>query len=403
MRGKQPLSFAMAQQNLTRRMTATFGKWFAATRAVKLSIWVSGLFLIAFALPWFVYAWLTLSERAAVLQRAERDRAALTAAYGEDTASQIVGVTSLSPELVLTGWRFQTKAGFVALVLRSLFVLLIGLFLVEQLRRRELLEAELVKAKEAAEAANRAKSAFLANMSHELRTPLNAILGFSEIIKSSHFGPASERYPVYAGDIFTSGKHLLALINDILNLSKLEAGQMALDEAELDVQAVIDASAKFVETQARKAGLHLTVHVADELPWVWADERRLQQVLINLLSNAVKFTPRGGQIRISATASDDGLAIAINDTGIGMSPQDIPKALAPFGQIESAVSRKHEGTGLGLPLAKQLAELHGGSFAIESAVGTGTTVTIVLPPERLITPTEPALAAPRGQLKIPAG
>ena len=177
---------------------------------------------------------------------------------------------------------------------------------------------------------------------------------------------------------------------------------MALDEAELDVQAVIDASAKFVETQARKAGLHLTVHAADELPWVWADERRLQQVLINLLSNAVKFTPRGGQIRISATASDDGLAIAINDTGIGMSPQDIPKALAPFGQIESAVSRKHEGTGLGLPLAKQLAELHGGSFAIESAVGTGTTVTIVLPPERLITPTEPALAAPRGQLKIPA-
>jgi signal transduction histidine kinase len=273
-------------------------------------------------------------------------------------------------------------------------------FLVEQLRRREMLEAELVKAKEAAEVANRAKSAFLANMSHELRTPLNAILGFSEIIKSSHFGPVSERYPVYAGDIFTSGKYLLALINDILNLSKLEAGQMALDETELDVQAIIDASAKFVETQARKAGVYLTVNVAGELPWVWADERRLQQVLINLLSNAVKFTPRGGRICISAGVSDNGLAIAVSDTGIGMSPADIPKALAPFGQIESAVSRKHEGTGLGLPLAKQLAELHGGSFAIESAVGAGTTVTILLPPERMITAVEPAPMVPAGQLKV---
>jgi signal transduction histidine kinase len=352
---------------------------------------VTGLFAIAFILPWIVYGWVTLNERTDLLRRLDDNVAALTATYGKDRAVEIAAVASLTPEQVLADWRTNAKVGFVTLVLRSLFVILVGLYLVEQLRRREFVEAELVKAKEAAESANRAKSAFLANMSHELRTPLNAILGFSEIIKSNHFGPASERYPVYAGDIFSSGKHLLALINDILNLSKLEAGQMALDETEIDVHAMIDASTKFVELQARRSGVQLSIDVASDLPWVWGDERRLQQALINLLSNAVKFTPRGGEIRTSAALSDDGMIIAVRDTGIGIAPEDIPKALAPFGQIDSALGRKYEGTGLGLPLAKQLAELHGGSLAIQSAVGVGTTVTIVLPPERLVTAPGPAV------------
>jgi signal transduction histidine kinase len=380
--------------NVIEHLTTTFRKWTARARTVKLSTWLTGLFVIAFVLPWFVYGWMTLNERADVLRRLDHDVAALTATYGKSTANEVAAVASLTPERALEDWRTHAKTGFVALVLRSLFVILVGLFLVEQLRRRELAEAELVRAKEAAEAANRAKSAFLANMSHELRTPLNAILGFSEIIKSGHFGPASERYPVYAGDIFSSGKHLLALINDILNLSKLEAGQMALDETEIDVHTLIDASIKFVEMQARRAGVQLSIDVANDLPWLWGDERRLQQALINLLSNAVKFTPRGGQIRICASVCGEGMTLRVHDTGIGIAPQDIPKALAPFGQIDSALGRKYEGTGLGLPLAKQLAELHGGSLSIDSAVGFGTTVTIVLPPERLITAPDIAAAAP---------
>jgi signal transduction histidine kinase len=369
-----------------------FGAWVARLRALKLSTWVTSLFVIAFMLPWFVYARLTLSERANALQRLDQNVAALTKAYGEGTAQQIAAIASLTPDQALAEWRTNAETAFVTLVLRSVLLIFVGLYLVEQLRRREIAEAELVKAKEAAEAANRAKSAFLANMSHELRTPLNAILGFSEIIKSGHFGPDSERYPGYASDIFSSGKHLLALINDILNLSKLEAGQLALDETEVDIHALIGASINFLEHQARKAGVELTVAAPAGLPWLWGDERRLQQVLINLLSNAVKFTPRGGQIRVSASTSDSGLTIAVSDTGIGIAPEDIPKAMAPFGQIDGALSKKHEGTGLGLPLAKQLAELHGGSFAIESAVGDGTTVTIVLPSERLVTPPDQAVA-----------
>ena len=381
----------MALHDLKRRITSTLGKPFAAARKVKLSVWVSGLFVIAFFLPWFVYGWLSLNERAALLRRADHNLAVLAATYGKTEAAQVASVVSLTRDQALADWRDHAKTGLVALLLRSLFVVLVGLFLVEQLRRREHAEAELVKAKEAAEAANRAKSAFLANMSHELRTPLNAILGFSEIIKSGHFGPQSDRYPVYAADIFTSGKHLLALINDILNLSKLEAGQMALDETQVDIRTIIDAAVNLVEGQARRGALQLSVIVADDVPSLWADERRLQQVVTNLLSNAVKFTPRRGRIRLSAAVTDDGVAIAVSDTGIGMAPEDIPKALTPFGQVDNALSRKHEGTGLGLPLAKQLAELHGGTLTIESARDVGTTVTITLPPERMIAP-EPAPA-----------
>jgi signal transduction histidine kinase len=238
-------------------------------------------------------------------------------------------------------------------------------------------------AKLGAEAANRAKSEFLANMSHELRTPLNAIIGFSEVLKSQVFGPLSERYQSYAGDIFSSGSHLLGLINEILDLSKLEAGQFELHEAEMDLTVVINASIRIVEPQAEKGHVRLSARVEEGLPPLRADERRIRQVLINLLSNAVKFTPEGGRVRISCLRHGAGVGISIADTGIGMAQDDIPKALEPFGQIDSKLARKYEGTGLGLPLAKHLVELHGGTLGIESRVNAGTTVTILFPPVRM--------------------
>jgi signal transduction histidine kinase len=317
-----------------------------------------------------------------------RDKSDDITAEVDRPAAGIAATASLSKEYALKEWRARATTEIITLMLRSLFVVGVGVFLVQQLRRREVLEAELVSAKEAAEAASRAKSEFLANMSHELRTPLNAIIGFSEIIKTRKFGSASERYPDYAGDIFNSGTHLLSLINDILNLSKLEAGRLVLQEEEVDLAATVEACMSLVETQARKSNIRLAVSLDDNSVMIRADERRLRQVLINLLSNAVKFTPENGHVRVTSVRTNAGLAISISDTGIGMQAEDIPKAMTAFGQVDSKLSRKQEGTGLGLPLAKQLVELHGGTFAIESKANGGTTVTFVLPAERIVAPCE---------------
>ena len=238
--------------------------------------------------------------------------------------------------------------------------------------------------KEGAEAASRAKSDFLANMSHELRTPLNAIIGFSEVIKSSIFGPVSERYRSYAGDIFNSGTHLLGLINEILDLSKLEAGQLELHEESIDLASTVEACMTLVEKQAKESGIRMVTAIDAGYPLIRADDRRLRQILINLLANAVKFTPEGGEVRVSSFPTQNGLAIRVSDTGIGMASEDIPRAMTLFGQVDSKISRKHEGTGLGLPLAKHLAELHGGTLTIESQVNVGTNVTFVLPAERIV-------------------
>jgi signal transduction histidine kinase len=246
------------------------------------------------------------------------------------------------------------------------------------------MELELIRAKEKAETASRAKSEFLANMSHELRTPLNAIIGFAEIIKKRTFGAASERYVEYAGDIHNSGTHLLGLINDILNLSKLEAGKFQLQEENVDLELAIAACTNLIEVAAREANIRLSVTLDPEALTIRADDRRLRQVLINLLSNAVKFTPDGGSVSVRSFRRNGGLAISVSDTGIGMAPENIPKALAPFDQIERKVRRKQEGTGLGLPIAKQLVELHGGTLSIESTVDVGTTVTFLLPPSRMV-------------------
>jgi signal transduction histidine kinase len=223
-------------------------------------------------------------------------------------------------------------------------------------------------------------------MSHELRTPLNAIIGFSEIIEKEMFGPiGSPRYTEYANDIHESGTHLLNLINDILDVSKAEAGKIELQESQILLADLVDASLRLILPRARESAVALTEPHVDHLPPVRADERRLKQVLINLLSNAVKFTPSGGRVSLEARLEPGrGLAIRVRDTGIGMAPEDIPRALEPFGQIDSRLARKYEGTGLGLPLSKALVELHGGKLEIESEQGMGTTVTVLLPPERIV-------------------
>ncbi len=250
---------------------------------------------------------------------------------------------------------------------------------------------ELLAAKEQAEIASRAKSDFLANMSHELRTPLNAIIGFSQIITEQMFGPiGNARYREYAGDILYSSQHLLQIINDILDMAKIEAGRVELNEAPVDVHAVASASLRLVRERAETAGLALELDVPEQLPLLLADERLLKQVLLNLLSNAIKFTPRGGKVAVTGGVDNDGAwMLSVRDTGIGIAPDDIPKALAPFGQIDGSYTRTRGGTGLGLPIVRALVELHGGTFSLDSAVGRGTTAVVRFPGERVL-PRQPS-------------
>ncbi|MHA1601104.1 MAG: sensor histidine kinase [Alphaproteobacteria bacterium] len=243
-------------------------------------------------------------------------------------------------------------------------------------------------AKKQAEIANREKSEFLANMSHELRTPLNAIIGFSEMIRGETFGPlGSPKYLEYIDDINASGTHLLAVINNILDLSKIEAGKVELHEDVINIPGVVEACLTLIKGRAEQAGLKLTSNISNNLPPLYADERMFKQILINLLSNAVKFTPAGGMVTIGAWSHrDDGYVFQITDNGIGIAPDDAQNVLAPFAQVDSALNRKYEGSGLGLPLANSLMQLHGGYLDLKSQIGVGTTVTVRFPAARIMWP-----------------
>jgi signal transduction histidine kinase len=252
---------------------------------------------------------------------------------------------------------------------------------ISALKRREI---ELRAAKNQADRANQAKSDFLALMSHELRTPLNAIIGFSEMIRGEMFGAIAPRYRGYAGDINQSGQYLLSVINDILDMAKVEAGKIDLAEDTVSISEVVDSCFRLLAERAATGGVTLCADVPLAL-FLVADELRLKQVILNLVTNGVKFTPPGGTVSVAAAlAASNNLIVTVADTGIGMKPEDIPKALAAFQQVDSRVSRKYGGTGLGLPLSNVLVELHGGSLTLSSEPGRGTLVTIELPAQRVL-------------------
>ncbi len=254
-------------------------------------------------------------------------------------------------------------------------------------RTEELTRANhnLEAATEKAEYASRAKSEFLANMSHELRTPLNAVIGFVQFLISGKPGPLNEKQLEYSANIQESGEHLLEVINEILDLSKIETGSVSLDEENFDLRQSIDVAVRLTRERAVTAGLVVILEIPDDMPQVRADQRMVKQILINLLSNAIKFTPEAGQVCVSAAVDlDRSMRVTVADTGIGMSAADIDIALTKFGQVEGGLDRKREGTGLGLPLAKSQMELHGGKLSIASQPGKGTSVTVLFPPSRTI-------------------
>jgi signal transduction histidine kinase len=275
-------------------------------------------------------------------------------------------------------------SGFASSELRRLYTSSANLGRALEVRHQG--EEELRHAKEQAELANRTKSEFLANMSHELRTPLNAIIGFSEVLTRGIFGPIENpRYRDYVSDIHESGLHLLSIIADILDLSKIESGNAALNEEVVDLCDLGRACVRLVKVRAQEGDLQIGEIYPSESVYILADTRMIKQIIINLLSNAIKFTPSGGRVNLVIKRNrHGGVLIQVVDNGIGMDPEDIGKAFSQFGQIDSALDRKYEGTGLGLPLTKSMVELHGGQLLLESKLEEGTIVTIQLGPKRTV-------------------
>jgi signal transduction histidine kinase len=302
----------------------------------------------------------------------------------------IVVIASMPVDRALVAWRraalFETALiGFI-----SVACVAAGLILFNLLRHREMAHRELILAKidlgvalESVLSANKSKAAFLAAMSHELRTPLNAIIGYSEIMATETFGPlGSARYKTYSRDIHNSGNQLLHLINDVLDLARLESHRAELIETSIDLPELVRDVGMTVENRAGPDGVVLTFDVAADLPLLRADYRRVKQAVLTLLSNAIKFTPAGGQVFLSARSSGGTIEIAVADTGIGFDQADLPKAFEMFEQIDSRLSRRYEGCGLGLPLARHIAELHGATLTIESELGRGCVAKVRFPASR---------------------
>jgi len=260
-------------------------------------------------------------------------------------------------------------------------------------RELEVTSEDLGIALEKASVANKSKSAFLAAMSHELRTPLNAIIGFSDLILSEPFGTLEDaRYRNYVGDISRSGSHLLSLINDILDLSRLDADRVDFALERVSIPEVLNQARHMVEIQARQAHVNLKFEAPERVSDIRGDARRLKQVVLNLLSNAIKFTPLGGTVSLSVVETFEGVVINVADTGIGIAENDIDKAFECFSQIDNRLARRYEGAGLGLPIAKQIVERHGGRLSIQSKVNAGTNVSVMLPRDRMLS-TQEAVAA----------
>jgi signal transduction histidine kinase len=255
---------------------------------------------------------------------------------------------------------------------------------IEDITQRKEAEIALIEAKLNSDLASRAKSEFLANMSHELRTPLNSIIGFSEIIKSEALGEIENKpYVDYAGDIHNSGTRLLNVINEILGISKIEAGERQLNETVVDISKITQTCIDLMANKIENRHIQVNNLIADTTPHIVAEELALKQILMNLLSNAIKFTPENGSITLSADYDGTDIRLSITDTGVGIDEVDIPKALSPFGQIDSTLARSNAGTGLGLTLVDSLIRLHDGSLELISQKGFGTTVTITIPEKRV--------------------
>ena len=260
--------------------------------------------------------------------------------------------------------------------------------------KRKQMEFSMKLAKEQADAANQAKSAFLANMSHELRTPLNAIIGFSEMMMRETFGPLGhEKYTEYLGDVHLSARHLLEIINEVLDMSKIEAGKIELDEQEVDLTSLIESVVRIMTSRVLDNGLKIKQIKTPNLPRLYSDPRLIRQILINLITNAVKYSTNGGLIKVETSNSDDNeIVITVSDQGVGIPADRLQEAMEPFGQIhDPAQSSAYQGTGLGLPLAKAMSEIHGGDLRLESKENEGTVVTVLFPPERARFTTHQAL------------
>ena len=271
---------------------------------------------------------------------------------------------------------------FVSAIMLAVYA---GLIVIVWRSKRKMVEeyarsVNLTAAVARAEAASQAKSDFLAQMGHELRTPLNAIIGFSEIIGNESMGPVGQpKYKAYAGYIFDSGKHLLKIVNDILDMVKAEVGKLSVDLHMLDARDTLIQVEKLLDQRARELGVAVVLELEAPLGPIVTDEGRLRQITLNILHNAIKFAPAGAQVTMRGRKTRTDIVIEVIDAGIGIAPEDLPKVMAPFGQVDSSLARSHEGTGLGLPVSRHLAELLGGTLAIESAVGKGTTVRVTLP------------------------